>query len=233
MNRIILSQLLAVFAFFIFSFEVESQQIINENLIIPPRPKLQLRYSLLGHIEIKQPALQLGVEIKLHEHLGLNVEYGFIHDRFNIFNAPAGGFYNNHRTVRGSRIITELRYYLLKDWTRERLYISPRFETEKSIVNREDEIFRFEGEYSEMYQFVVHKRKNTFLLMLGFNIYEKNKLSINVYSGYGILHKVITNNLPPDAIYTQRRGISILDRPTDKIVPTTLMGFNLTWHLID
>ncbi len=232
MIKLFHSTFFALIVLLLFSAEAKSQQIINENVTIPPRAVLQLRYSFLTHLRIKEPAIQLGAEIKLHEHLGLNLEYGFIHDRFNIFNAPAKGFYRNKREVRGNRKVAELRYYVLRDWTQERLYIGYRMEFEKSIITREDKILRFEGEYSEKFHFVINKRKTTSLLMLGFNLYEKNNISINIFNGIGIMHRVTTNNMPIDAVFIQQRALSIHDRPNDIIIPALLMGFNLSWHII-
>ena len=207
-------------------------QTINSELELVARPKLILRYSLFDHVHIKQPAAQIGAEIKVNEVFGINLEAGKIHERVNVFNLGTYSVYQNERRVRGNRYAVELRYYPVNGYFPDNFFLSFKQELERSTITREEKILKFQGEYTELYELEIENRSNSYVFSFGYNIYERKSISITLVNGLGIKHRILTATLPKDATRIFERGWALKDRLEDMTYPMVHFGLYVSWGVV-
>lgn len=176
------------------------------------REKFSVKIGILPIMDFVSPSLNIAVENRLSQKLGLHQEVGYINNYINpIFNFLYKESFEATRNINGVKYFVEPRIYF-KPRINPHLFFAPSIYYKFFTSNTEVEMMRFNGQYFQMMDFRRNLHQLSFLLKVGNTIdIDSEKLGMDLSGGIGLRHFWINDNLPADAQPAQNR--LILQRP--------------------
>lgn len=183
------------------SFAQESDESFSSGVKYP-REKHILSLSLLSQLDINNPSIQVALEHKITEWLGIHQELGFINNWLNPFYT----FFDNQsssssKLKNGVKYIVEPRFYPLDkdELFGSRFFIAPSFNFRYVNIKRDELVFRFNNAFQQQMQYDVNKIVFGGMLKVGFTTKLRKAMPIQMVFGLGARSSQKFNNLPEDA----------------------------------
>lgn len=197
-----------------------------------PFPKAIFTFSPLNLINIRVPAVQVGIEYPISNYLSIQQEVGYI-----FRNNQNSNQANQFLRKRGLRIRTELRYYYsgLDDEDNYKDYFGFQFRYWKFSSPMESQFFREGGQYQQRLSFDITQSAIGGGVSYGSNIISKRNLVLDAGASAGLIYfNNSPNGIPEDAIqfidsFFFRRDHSVPYKSTQFYLLITLkfgLGFN-------
>lgn len=178
--------------------EISFQSIENGTV----RDKYILSLSLLSQLDINSPSLQLGLDIKISEIVGIHQELGYINNWLNPIYAVIDQEYSqNYKLKNGVKYIFEPRFYPFNKEKKisKSMFFAPSFDFRYVNIIRNGWVGRYNFSYTQNLDYNVNKLAFGGMFKFGFTTKPKKRMPIDLVFGLGTRYSVKTNNLPDDA----------------------------------
>ncbi len=180
------------------------------------RPKLIYKLSLLSQLDFNSPSLQVGLEVRLSDLVGLHQELGYVNNWLNpVYALIDHEFSKKEKIKNGFKYIFEPRFYFFsenKNETLNRMFFAPALDYRYVVIQRNEWITR-EMSYQQKILYNVSRMEYGLNLKFGFTTSVKSKMPVEMSFGLGARYITLTNTLPPYSSINQGANNFLALRP--------------------
>jgi hypothetical protein len=179
------------------------------------RKKIIIKLALLSQLDVNSPSLQIGLEIKLSEFVGIHQEFGYVNNWLNpLYTLTDHNYSQKHKIKNGFKYILEPRFYLFnKDKIfSSRLFFAPALDLRYVVIQRKEWV-TVNNSFQQNMRYNVRKLAYGFNLKFGFTTSIRKKIPIEIAVGLGARYVTLKNTLPANAIIGSGVNNFIFGRP--------------------